>query len=86
MKILTNSQGKPLDIDGKLIEAPQAENKLAKIFSNEPVTLTPEDFGTATGIVSVPVSIVIDGTTEVGALTSEEYKVYVNITEKEVEE
>jgi hypothetical protein len=38
------------------------------------------DFGATVGIVSVPVSIVIDGTTAVGAVTTEPYKVYVNIT------
>ena len=37
------------------------------------------DYGTATGIVAVPVRIVIDGTTEAGAVTTEDYKVYVNI-------
>ena len=42
-----------------------------------------KDYGTATGIVSVPVSIVIDGTTEVGAVLTEDYKVYVNITKDE---
>lgn len=35
------------------------------------------DYGTATGIVSVPVKIYVDGTTEVGAVG--EYSVYVNI-------
>jgi YbbR domain-containing protein len=37
------------------------------------------DFGTSVGIASVPVSIVIDGTTEVGAILTEPYKIYVNI-------
>lgn len=36
------------------------------------------DFGTATGILSVPVKIYIDGTTEAGAIG--EYKVYVNVS------
>lgn len=39
-----------------------------------------EDFGTATGIVSAPVRITIDGTTEVGAINPSSHKVYVNIT------
>jgi len=42
------------------------------------------EYGTATGIVSVPVEIVIDGTTEVGAVTATgPYKIYVNITKDE---
>lgn len=36
------------------------------------------DYGTATGILSVPVKIMIDGTTEAGAYG--EYKVYINIS------
>ena len=36
------------------------------------------DYGTATGILSVPVRIVINGTTEAGAYG--DYKVYINVT------
>ena len=36
------------------------------------------DYGTATGILTVPVKIMINGTTEAGAFG--EYKVYINIT------
>ena len=36
------------------------------------------DYGTATGILSVPVRIIINGTTEAGAYG--EYKVYINVT------
>lgn len=36
------------------------------------------DFGTATGILLVPVKIYVDGTTEAGAIG--EYKVYVNVS------
>ena len=39
------------------------------------------DYGTATGIVTVPVKIYINGTTDAGAFG--EYKVYVNITQKD---
>ncbi len=35
------------------------------------------DYGTATGILSVPVKIMIDGTTEAGAFG--EYKIYINL-------
>ena len=37
------------------------------------------DYGTATGILSVPVKIMINGTTEAGAFG--EYKVYINLTQ-----
>ncbi len=40
------------------------------------------DYGTATGILSVPVRIVINGTTEAGAMG--EYKVYINVTKAPV--
>ena len=40
------------------------------------------DYGTATGILSVPVRIIINGTTEAGALG--EYKVYINVTKAPV--
>ena len=36
------------------------------------------DYGTATGILSVPVKIMIDGTTEAGAYG--EYKIYINLS------
>ena len=36
------------------------------------------DYGTATGILSVPVKIMINGTTEAGAYG--DYKVYINMT------
>lgn len=39
------------------------------------------DYGTATGIISVPVRVSIDGTTGAGAVG--EYKVYINITKAE---
>ena len=41
------------------------------------------NYGTATGIVSVPVSISINGTTEAGAVG--EYRVYINIAEEQEE-
>ncbi len=40
------------------------------------------DYGTATGILSVPVRIIINGTTEAGAIG--EYKVYINVTKAPV--
>ena len=42
------------------------------------------DYGTATGIITVPVRIYIDGTTEAGAFG--EYKVYINVAEEPAEE
>lgn len=39
------------------------------------------DYGTATGIISVPVKIYVDGTTEAGAFG--EYKVFINVTKSE---
>lgn len=43
-----------------------------------------EDYGTATGIITVPVRIYIDGTTEAGAFG--EYRVYINVTEQPEEQ
>lgn len=66
-------------LDGVILRGPEDTVKhLSEVNIRAVADL--KDFGTATGIVSVPVSIVIDGTTTVGAVTTEAYKVYVNIT------
>ena len=64
-------------LDNVVIRGP--ENVLRGITDNNVRAVADlTDYGTATGILSVPVRIVINGTTEAGAYG--EYKVYINVT------
>lgn len=64
-------------IDNVVIRGP--ENVLRSITDNNIRAVADlTDYGTATGILSVPVRIIINGTTEAGAYG--EYKVYINVT------
>ena len=64
-------------IENVVIRGP--ENVLRTITDNNIRAVADlTDYGTATGILSVPVRIVINGTTEAGAYG--EYKVYINVT------
>jgi len=68
-------------LDGVVLRGPEEiVRSLSEVNIRAVVDLT--DYGTATGIVSVPARIVIDGTTEVGAINTADYKVYVNITKQ----
>ena len=64
-------------IDNVVIRGP--ESVLRSITDNNIRAVADlTDYGTATGILSVPVKIIINGTTEAGAFG--EYKVYINVT------
>ena len=64
-------------LDDVLIRGP--EQVLRSITDNNIRAVADlNDYGTATGILSVPVKIMINGTTEAGAFG--EYKVYINLT------
>ena len=64
-------------IDNVVIRGP--ESVLRSITDNNIRAVADlTDYGTATGILSVPVKIIINGTTEAGAYG--EYKVYINVT------
>jgi len=66
-------------LDGVVLRGPEEiVRNLSEVNIRAIADLT--DYGTATGIVAVPARIVIDGTTEVGAINTENYKIYVNIT------
>ena len=67
-------------LENVILRGPEAEVKsISELNINAVADLT--DFGSATGIVSVPVKIRINGSSAVG--TVGEYKVYVNITKAE---
>ena len=68
-------------LDNVVIRGP--ENVLRGITDNNIRAVADlTDYGTATGILSVPVRIIINGTTEAGAFG--EYKVYINVTKAPV--
>ncbi len=68
-------------LDNVVIRGP--ENVLRGISDNNIRAVADlTDYGTATGILSVPVRIIINGTTEAGAIG--EYKIYINVTKAPV--
>ena len=63
-------------LDGVILRGPEADVKAISEVNVRAVADL-KDYGTATGIVSVPVKITVDGSTTVGAVG--EYRIYVNI-------
>ena len=85
ISVINNSEGYVAEVmntalDNVVIRGPErVVNGISSLNVRAVADLA--DYGTATGIVTVPVKIYINGTTDAGAFG--EYKVYVNITQEE---